>query len=305
MPIKITCPFDLPSSHVIQEIGFRGDNKIEPELPFRRKDFLAVGTSLEIIRGGSDYRFIVVSESLKTNKEQVAYLEKAAEFISFIINIDEHNPHYGNNYVRINWCGFSAIQVDDAGQPLNNGIGISDSLSITSNRTVKLSDDLPLVGSYHDILRFYFDGLRAEHKKSKYFHWFLVIEFLEKSEKYKSMFGTKKLFSECDEQQLRALANGMDFNVKKSAILGLLSRTKDSRIEKLVLILADLGITSLSSFGKSEPISASTIKDVVDGRNALFHSGTSFPEEVLWRNLFPLVTLVAERVSREPICIES
>lgn len=305
MPIKITCSFDLPSSHLIEEIGFRGDNKLKLELPFRRKDFLVVGSSLEMIQDGSDYRFIVVSESLSTTEEQVAYLEKIAEFISFIINTGEHNPHYGNNYVRINWGSFTAVQVDDAGQPLNNGIGISDSLSITSTRTVKLSNDLSLVGIYHDILRFYFDGVRAEHKKSKYFHWFLVIEFLENSGKYKSMFGTKKLFSDCEEKQLRELANGMDYHVKKNAILGLLSRTKDSRVEKLVQVLAALGITSLSSFGSSEPISVSTIKLVVDGRNALFHSGTDFPEEVLWRNLFPLVTLVAERVSREPTCIES
>jgi len=56
VPIKISCSFDLPSSHVIVEVGFRGENKLEPELPFSRNDFLVPGTNLEVIQDQSGYQ---------------------------------------------------------------------------------------------------------------------------------------------------------------------------------------------------------------------------------------------------------
>lgn len=305
MKIKITCAFEFLNSHFIENIGFRGENKIELEIPFIRKDFLVPGTSLEICKDESNYIFVVISDSLQSTADQIAYLDKAVEFISFVANRNEPNPHYGNNYARIIFGSFSAVQIDDFGKSLNGNYHISASCELTSNRIVRLNDEPSLNGCYHEIIRLYFNGLTEGNKKSKYFHWFLVLEVLEGSTKYKKMFGADKLFNEQEEYKIKNLANALDLNVKKNAILGLLSRTKYSRVEKLLQLLEELGITSTFSCGQTTSITSNTIKIIVHGRNALFHTGSDFPEEVLWWNLFPLVTQVVECVSRDPACLAS
>jgi hypothetical protein len=77
MPFKITCPFSLPRSHEIHDVGFRGGNNIELTLPIQQKDFLGIiGTSLEINQDqNGKYYFVVVSDSLNTEEKQVGYLE--------------------------------------------------------------------------------------------------------------------------------------------------------------------------------------------------------------------------------------
>jgi len=78
MQFKITCPFSLPSSHEIHEVGFRGGNNINLTLPFQQENFLGLtGTSLEITqREDGKYCFVIVSNSLEQKEDQVVYLEK-------------------------------------------------------------------------------------------------------------------------------------------------------------------------------------------------------------------------------------
>jgi hypothetical protein len=307
MQTKITCPFTIPSSHKIHEVGFRGDNNLKLTLPFLQENFMALrGTSLEIIDSNDGgYYFIVLSDSLHTKKKQVEYIEKAAEFVSFLINRDEANPHYGINFVQVEWFELKAVQLDESGQQADIGLTLSDSLSISSTRTVSFDGSLAFDSNYHDLFRFYFDGLRAEHKKSKYFHWFLILEFLEKTEKYKAMFDSNKLFDESEVQQLEDVANKMGNGVKKSAVLQLLSRTKEFRYPKLLQLINSLGINNITSLGKTETITEETIKRIVDGRNKLFHSGTDVSEATLWFELFPLTTQLVEYIYCNPECLNA
>ena len=305
MQIKITCPFSLPSSHEIHEVGFRGDNKIRLTLPFRREGFLGVvGTSLEINQGeDGKYFFVIESDSLDQEVTQVKYLKRAAEFLSFLINKKEHNPHYGTNFIKLEWFDFKAVMIQENDEPFTDVIHLSDALALSSTRTVTLEEGEESQGTYHDIMQFYFDGLRAEHKKSKYFHWFLILEDLEHSEKYKALFNPNKLFDENETQQLKEVANKMNNGAKKGAVLNLLSRTKEFRSYKLHKLINEFGITSISALGKTYDISEEKIKQVIDGRNALFHRGSDFPELILWNILFPLVTKIVEHVSRKQGCL--
>lgn len=51
MNIKITCSFTIKNSHEIQEIGFRGDNKIDLVMPINLNDFNGVvGTQVIITK---------------------------------------------------------------------------------------------------------------------------------------------------------------------------------------------------------------------------------------------------------------
>ena len=227
-----------------------------------------------------------------------------AEYLSFLINRNERNPHYGNNFVQVEWFELKAIPVQENADPFHDVLHISDALAISSTRKVTFEEKQVSQGIYHDILRFYFDGLRAEHKKSKYFHWFLILEYLENSVKYKKLFNSNKLFDENEEQQLRDVADKMSDGVKKGAILNLLSRTKEFRNYKLLKMINIFGINNISALGKTGEISLETIKLLTDGRNSLFHSGSDFPELTLWNTLFPLVTQIVEYVSCNQGCLD-
>ena len=303
MKLKISCDFELKISHIIESIGFRGDNQVTLELPFKLENFIQEGTSLELIKNELTYTIIVVSTQLDETVDQVAYLEQSMEFISFLVNRREINPHYGNIYAVIILNSLKVEKQNNNGQTIGGNITLQASAELSSNRKVKLADEFSKVEYYHDIMRIYYDGLKSQHKKSKYFHWFLVIEHLEQSNKYKELFKNNKLFSEVDERALRELSERMNSERKKNAIIGQLRITEASREEKLLQILIALSITTINSCGKMIPITVEIIAAIVKRRNALFHSGASFPEELLWNNLFPLATLVAERVSQDPECL--
>lgn len=307
MRVKITCPFRLPGSHEIHDIGFRGDNKIELSIPFRLEGFLGqVDTSLEIVElEKGKYGLVIISGSLLKRDEQVCFLEKASEYISFLINKSETNPHYGTNFVELEWFEFKAIPIQEKDEPFHDMLHMSDALAISSTRTVTFEAEELSKGSYHDVLRFYYDGLRAEHSKSKYFHWFLILEYLENSGKYRALFNANKLFDENEKNMLKDVAGKMSDGVKKGAILNLLGRTKEFRNYKLFSLIQTLGISEVGFAGKSNEVSEGMIKIIVDGRNSLFHSGEEFPEAALWGSLFPLVTQVVDIVSSDNTCLDA
>ena len=306
MRVKITCPFRLPSSHEIHEIGFRGGNNIKLTTPFRLDGFLGkVGTNLEILEHEKGkYGIEIYSDSLLKEDEQISFLERVSEYLSFLINKREGNPHYGTNFVELEWFEFKAISIQENNELFHDTLHISDALAISSTRKVTLEEEEVLRGSYHDVLRFYYDGLRAEHAKSKYFHWFLILEYLENSRKYRALFDSNKLFDENEKVMLKEVADKMSDGVKKGAILNLLSRTKEFRNYKLLNLIQELGITEVAFGGKSTAVSEGMIKTIVDGRNSLFHSGEAFPEAALWGSLFPLVTQVVDIVSSNNTCLD-
>ena len=307
MRVKITCPFRLPGSHEIHEIGFRGDNNIELTTPFRLDGlFGKVGTNLEVIEHEKGkYGIAIDSDSLLKKDDQIDFLERVSEYLSFLINKKESNPHYGTNFVELEWFEFKAIVIEESNEPFRDTLHISDALAISSTRTVALDEKEVLSGNYHEVLRFYYDGLRAGHAKSKYFHWFLILEYLENSEKYKALFNSNKLFDENEEGMLKGVADKMSDGVKKGAILNLLSRTKEFRNYKLFNLIHELGIAEVTFAGKSTEVSEGMIKIIVAGRNSLFHSGAEFPEAALWGSLFPLVTQVVDIVSSNSTCLDA
>ncbi len=307
MRVKITCPLRLPSSHEIHQIGFRGDSNIELKTPLRLEGFLGkVDTNLEVnkVEKGK-YRIVIDSDSLLEEVEQIDFLKKVSEHLSFLINKKEDNPHYGTNFVELEWFEFKVTVDEESNETFRDTMHISSTLAISATRTIALDETEVLRSHYHEVLRFYYDGLRAEHAKSKYFHWFLILEYLENSEKYKALFNSDKLFDKNEKDMIKKVANKMSDGVKKGAILNLLSRTKEFRNYKLFNLIQGLGITEVTLAGKSTEISEGMVKTIVDGRNSLFHSGEAFPEAALWGSLFPLVTQVVDIVSSNSTCLDA
>jgi hypothetical protein len=301
----ITCTFQITSSNDIEVPGFHGSNELLLTTPLSVSNPFGLDhTTLEITKKDF-YQLKIISKELKYKELQIEFIEKAAEYLSFLINQNEKNPQYGNSYIKINWLDFLATATPKPSSDIHERLGISDTWSITSIRTLKVNEGNWQNALHGDILRFYFDGLRAEHKKSKYFHWFLVLEYLEKSKKYTQMFSLEKLFTDAESKIIEDAASKMGDNIKKSAIKNLLSRTREFRSTKLLKFINEIGITSYTSNGGLVTPTEETIASITQGRNAIFHSGSSFPDDALWNDLFPLATAVVEQIVLKNISIDA
>lgn len=300
MTYTFTCPFSITASHEILTKGFHGRNSVELKLPFNLDSpFGIVGTALSINKiSNNEYLFHVISATLEKEEQQVSFLELIASYISLRIGVEEVNPHYGTLFVKPKWHQLESIGDAPARSML------SASLSLKSILTLDISAEKFLPSAHSDLLNFYYDGLRAEHLKSKYFHFFLVLEYLEISQKYKTLFDKHKLFDTSEAKLIETLANKMP-PPKKGALLNVLSRTKDSRESKLLAIIHGLGITSITTLGQNKNVDLAMIKSITKNRNKLFHSGAAFPAEALWRELFQLATLVVAHISRNPTCLDT
>lgn len=307
MRTKITCSFSVISSNEIVEPGFRGGNKLVLTLPLSIKNPMELSdTALEVTEAhDGSYQITITSAQLTSKILQIEFVEKIAEYLSFLINRDEKNPRYGNLFIKINWFNFSATSIREEHDGHHETVHISDSLSITSTRNLQLLEKDWRNATYNDMLRFYFDGLRAEHEKSKYFHWFLILEYLENSKKYAYMFAHDKLFNEAESKIIEDAANNMSDTTKKGAVKNLLSRTREFRSAKLLKFINAIGISDYSSNGKSVKLTEETLKAITKGRNAIFHSGSVFPDAALWNDLFPLATLIVEQISMHKISIDA
>lgn len=263
-------------------------------------------TALEVTEAPEGFYQLTITSALLTSKNcQIEFVEKIAEYLSFLINRDEKNPHYGNLFLEINWLDFGATPIREEQDDLHETVQISEGLSITSTRTLQLLEKDWCNATYSDMLRFYFDGLRAEHRKSKYFHWFLILEYLENSKKYTHLFAHDKLFNEAESKIIQDAANNMSDSTKKGAVKKLLSRTREFRSAKLLKYINSIGISDYSSNGKSVTLTEETLKAIINGRNAIVHSGSDFPDAALWNDLFPLATLIVEQISMHKISIDA
>lgn len=304
---RVTCPFSLNSSHEINDVGFKGGNEINLIVPSKIESPLGIkDVVIEFEQiNKNKFNITILSHTLDTQHKQIDFLEKISEYLSFLINKREHNPAYGTIFAEVEWYDFKSLQIHENDGNLISTAHLSDFWGMFSTRPVNLEDFEWKISSYHDLLRFYFDGLKAEHKKSKYFHWFLILEYLEKSDRYISLFNHNKLFDDKEQQAISALADQMSEGAKKGALKALLSRTKEFRNTKLLKMINFLGVYSYKSFDKEKEISEEIIKNITEGRNAIFHSGSDFPESILWNDLFPLATLVVEKISNNPKILDN
>lgn len=297
----------MTRSHEVLDVGFKGKNEIDLTVPRKLQcPFGIKGLTVELEPiGKNKYNVILLSELLDTQKMQVDFLEKFSEHFSFLINLKESSPNYGNIFVKVEWNEFVVCQESKTNEAFNDNVYASDSIGLKSTRPVNLDESDWQNTSYHDLHRFYFDGLRAGHKKSKYFHWFLVFEYLENSDKYKSLFNHNKLFCAEERQAISEMADTMSDDTKKGALKHLLSRTKEPRSVKLLQMLEYFEIHSYRSMSTERELTEDIVKSIINGRNSIFHTGSDFPESTLWFDLFPIATLVVEKVAKNPAILES
>lgn len=295
------CNLEIRSSHDVNYIEFSGkslfvlDEELNISCPYGNK-----GTTIAL-KNSDDEKIVlkVSSEEIISKEEQGKYLEKISVLLSSILGFREVSPYYGMPFITLDLHSFYTRR---EGPASGGGLNITDSLGITSTTHVKFSNyDFSSVKET-DLLNHYYNGLKAEGEKSKFFHFFLILEILEGCDLYKKTFPDGTLFSEDEKSEIRKFSTKFS-GPQKSSLLNCLSRTEKFRNEKLLLLINQIGITELKSVAGEHKIEQSTIRNVTDARNKLFHKSESFDSNLLYSVLFPLVTLVVEEVLKNPECI--
>ncbi|MDT3281735.1 hypothetical protein [Shewanella scandinavica] len=309
----IECDFEFHSSHGISEIGFEGGSTYNLEegvscgCPFGLPNTTILLSSF----GNPIFKVKVESFDLNDKKTQASYLNKLASYLSFIAAKNEHNGRYGTPFIKINFNTFNEDVVDvanvsfkDNTLALNSVVKMTDALSITSMNSVKFNESNVEEIHYNELLDYYYNGLKAESEKSKFFHWFLIVESLEGSKRYNELFPSGTMFADDEREKIELLANTLS-NDGKNTLLSVLTRTSEFRNQKLFKFLEELGISQLTSMMGIKPVTLETVKTVTVARNKLFHRGNEFPTNTLWFVLFPLATTIIEKIITDPTCLDA
>ncbi len=193
-----------------------------------------------------------------------------------------------------------SVDVDLFNVKIENLSDFSVKMGLQSGVDFDLSSIALKSTEYQGLIELFYEGTRSELPKSKYFHWFLILEHLEYSNKYKEKFKQENhTFSEQEQLRIRNLAAKCDSKRKKDLILNILQPkyTLKNRQEKLYEFIVDtLNITSFKVGLKTEAMDKQTISEIFTTRNSLFHPGVSFNEAILWFKLYPLVVEILKKM---------
>jgi hypothetical protein len=296
----LTVPFSIATSHKIMEMSFSGGNSVAWPCPYERNE-IRIGdldsVTIKITRPSLEKYLLEISSATPFESKKAQLLMRTLQRnLTLLLNRQNPNPHYGTYFVDLDLPEHQLIYVTP-------GVRISDSLTIKSEGIYRpLEDDWSSV-SNSKLLDFYFDGSFVGEPKSKYFQWFRIIESLEGSKKYLNGMGWRPLFSEKDSAAVKKLAESVGGSRERSVLTGLLKRTLESRDEKLAAFVKHLGIAEYGLGNHKVAVDATFMKQMIDGRNSLFHASSHFDEKLLWNHLFPLVTKIVDldRISPLPI----
>jgi len=220
------------------------------------------------------------------------FAEAFASLTTHYLSYDT-NHYYGSPYIEIDFGAFYRHNGD--------GPGIRDHLSINIERTVQLKSLPTNVSELHELVHFYFLGMQSNNLKSKFFNLFLILEAIEASVIARSAFTDGTLFSGHEKNLIAEAASKMGDNRKKGVVLSVLSRTDQSRHDKLHSVLAALGITQFCALGEAvTPISVNLIKVLIEARNKLFHKGNSIDENLIWGKLIPITREIVKLLLTNP-----
>ncbi len=304
--------FVIKCSNKITQIGYQAGNiininsQLEIENPFKIDNTIF---QIELV-DKSIYKLKINTLKPFTESEIIQLIKEFSQYITFLINKKEHSPHYGTSFIEIDWPNLIIKENHDNYSQneheitFSDTITVSDSISISCKRNVEIDANEIINAHYFEILNFYYDAIKAENIKSKYFHLFLIIEYLEESNLYKNMFNSNKLFDNNEQKIITQLSNQFEDDIKKGTIRNLLNRTKESRVIKLMNLLKKIGLENYVFFGKEVQLEEKNIKNIIEERHKLFHRGQNISENILWMHLYPLVTKIVQIIANNTNCLD-
>lgn len=313
MSTSINFPIEIKSSGRMNQLGYSSINRVQitkvacfKDLRLFGFDVIVANISPQNIKTPNGVVFttkINLNFELAqdvTESESMSFARKVESYITLLLAKSDENPQSGFSYAEIDWLQFSSENTDSL--ILRRTLGIpSVKMSVSGEMTKSLAfrkEEWNVENEYNNLIfSNYYDGIKANHYASKYFHWFLIIEAIEHSELYKREF-QERLF---DSSELDAIAEQFNDNeTKRNAITSLKSRTLMSRKEKLYTIFQKLGITAYHLHGEDHILSRETVTKIIEFRNSLFHQGEKLDEWFIWNDLFPIVRDIADLLIKNP-----
>lgn len=267
MSSTITFSVEIKSSSGIRTVGYSSRNLVRVanficcrNLRLFGLDVISLSISPQNMQsvGGTaittrlDFR--VELDSSLTNKEIESFARKTENYTTLLLANSDVNPHSGFSYAEVDWFQFNPIELDN--------YSLQNARIYTSSTWTKIvtfnKEQWNIENEYSNVIfDNYYDGIRATHCKSKYFHWFLIIEVIERSKLYQRKF-QEKLF---DADELEAIAKQFENDkTKRDAILNLKWRTKKQRVEKLHELLREIGVGSYQFHAEKHELSLETVK---------------------------------------------
>ncbi|OZI21305.1 hypothetical protein CAL26_28175 [Bordetella genomosp. 9] len=233
---------------------------------------------------------VAMSEEIDIH-DAASFVESFASFTTYLLSFNQ-NHLYGSPFIDVAYGEFYR----------DNGDGLRDHLELRVTRRFEI-DRLPLnVPELHELVHFFFLGMQSNNVKAKYFNLFLILEALEASPLGRSMYADGTLFTENDKLLIRDAAYKLGDQRKTAVILRALSQTDDPRHVKLSGILHKLGISQFQCLAgqPAVPVTPSTIKELIQVRNRLFHKGNAIDENLLWGTLIPITRRVVTALLENP-----
>ncbi len=126
------------------------------------------------------------------------------------------------------------------------------------------------------MLEEYYVALGVEMITSKFYHLFTIVELIE--QEYIGLSNSYHLFSKEEiNQVIERIENSVE-DLKqcyvKDAVRNQMSKiTNIGRVDKLVNILREMGITEITNCGRPFEVNRQTIEQLIDLRNRCFHGG--------------------------------
>jgi len=252
---------------------------------------------------------IAENESEAFNKI-CTFLDYLTKILSYLIQKENNNPHYG--HIRINYKK-KKIKIKPRDQVINDELSMKTTLHPDISGMQKYLEKVIDSSELHLLITAYYNSLSVADLKTKFYHAFTIIEYIEN--KYSEKIETTQLLSDDLYQNIEtdilAHLNNNDQSEKIiNRIKGTLrstikKRTYENRKEKLLEILNDfLGIKSVRYLTKEQDINEKFVSDIIKYRNKFFHKPMILSENDRKKFKFTtdiLIILCEEIISRELI----
>ena len=226
-----------------------------------------------------------------TKEESIDFARKVEGYFTLLLARMNVNPQNGFNYAEVDWLNFYTTN------SFNDKVIRT---TLLGNMTAQLElnrEQWSVINEYDNVIfSNYYDGVKANSCISKYFHWFIIIEVIEHSNRYKREF-TELLFT---ASELDAVAKQFKSQSKSEAIKNLKDRTVKSHKKRLYEILQAIGVKEYSAYGEKHVLTEKTVGKIIDYRNSLFHRGKKFDEMFMWQHFCPIVREIVDLLLKNP-----
>ena len=309
MSIIIHCFLQVRSSGERSSIGTSGANRcmITEEVSLDDKILFGIkilkGTIKPhnvTLKGGNSFTEKIQCDlEIENDIEEdarIAFMKNFVRFLTFFISQYEENPQNGFTYFEVDWLTYHSYKPNEGRYaPYHTTMKMTMTSVITWDA---IQWDATVIDEYIDVIfNNYYNGIKTNDFKSKYFHWFLILEAIEKSDAYKRAF-VARLFDKIELEDIAKKFKTGD--AKYNAIMNLKDRLMLPRKERLYKMLLKMGVQTYRSFEEDVTLSVDTVEKIIRYRNELFHEGGANDEWFVWRHLFPIVRTVIELLMKNP-----